>query len=53
MSEMAFNPAVMVPKITEPKSKLRKQFVNQDFYEECIKDIKTYPQSMLFSEIVI
>lgn len=51
MSEMSFNPAVSVPKITEPKSKLSSQFLNKDFYEECIKVTKSGQQKIFSVEL--
>lgn len=41
MSQMAFNPAVAVPKVATPKSRpLRRVFVDQSFREECSKIVK-------------
>lgn len=49
ISEMVFNPAVPVPKVTEPKSKLRSMFANQKFYDKCRQVSKKCPQKMIFS----
>lgn len=47
MSEMVFNPVVPIPKNTEPKAKLRSQFVDYKFYKECKELLKLYPQKTL------
>lgn len=53
MSEMAFNPAVPVPKITEPKSKFNNSFVDPDFYEKCREISKRNHQKTFFTDVVI
>lgn len=49
---MAFNPVVPVPKITEPKSKVRSQFVDEDFYNNCKQISKMYQQD-IFTKVIL
>lgn len=53
MSEMAFNPAVPIPKVMEPKTRLTKQFTDLDFYDECKHVTKKYTQDAVFTKYVI